>query len=151
MSDALKRSPAKKIKPTATGICTIISIDLREGSIFLDYTINRITSSGKKLFSVVVVLRIFGIIFFRYRCHNTRVSSSEPAPFPEYVPPVGLPAYVLSYFLARYCTTDCHTCGLDFATFSAITGVRGAAGGRQPAAARTPCMYNNNIHRPPEP
>ena len=35
----------------------------------------------------------------------------------------------------------CRTYGLDFRTSSTNTGVRGAAGGRQPAAANTPCKY----------
>ena len=35
----------------------------------------------------------------------------------------------------------CRTYGFDFPTFSTITGVRGAAGGRHLAVANPPCIY----------
>ena len=92
MPDALKRSPVEKIKPTAEGIHVHEHPSASKRAPFSSAT--RITSS-EKLFSVVVVLRIFGIVFFGYRY---ALQCNGPVQFPEHIP-VGLPAYLLSHFL----------------------------------------------------
>ena len=54
----------------------------------------------------------------------------------------GIGRRVFSFLEMSSCTPwqYCSTYGLDFTTFSTITGVREVAGGRQPAAANNSCI-----------